>query len=220
MDTEALHRFRIAYAKLSAVRFTGHLDMQRTWERTLRRARVPLAYSRGFTPRPRMQMSPALPLGCTSECELIDVWLKEPLEADDLLAALQAAAPPGLRVDDVQAVPADAPALQNEVVASEYCISFFRGEEPDDLETQVAALLAAEALPRERREKRYDLRPLIEELTLQAGPEGPTLRARLATRPGATGRPDELLQAMGIDPAVARIHRTRLIFRPSGDRSG
>ncbi len=218
MAAEALHRFRIAYAKLAAARFTGHLDMQRTWERTLRRARVPLAYSQGYTPRPRMQMSPALPLGCTSECELIDVWLEEPLEPDDLLPALQAAAPPGLRVDEVRAVPADAVALQNEVEASEYRISFFPGEAPEDLETRIATLLAADTLPRERRDKRYDLRPLIEELTLEAGPDGPTLQARLSTGPGATGRPDELLQALGLDPAVARIHRTRLFFKPAGDR--
>ena len=61
------------------MRFTGHLDLHRAWERTFRRAGLPLAYSQGFNPHPRLNLASALPLGFTSEGEVIDVWLEQDL---------------------------------------------------------------------------------------------------------------------------------------------
>ncbi len=66
-------RYRILFSKTEAMRFTGHLDLFRAWERLLRRARMPLAYSSGFHPHPKIQIGAALPLGVTGDNELADV---------------------------------------------------------------------------------------------------------------------------------------------------
>ncbi|HLE27799.1 MAG TPA: TIGR03936 family radical SAM-associated protein, partial [Anaerolineales bacterium] len=73
-----MQRLRLTFAKTAAMKFSGHLDLHKTWERTLRRARLPLAYSQGFNPQPRLQLASALPLGFTSECEVLDAWMEAP----------------------------------------------------------------------------------------------------------------------------------------------
>ncbi len=206
-------RVRLTYAKTEAMRYTGHLDVQRTLERMFRRAGLPLWHSQGYHPRPKMHLASALPLGCTGEHELADFWLTEPLPLDEVTQALRQAAPPGIRVLQVEAVPPHEPALPNQVVASEFVVTLL--EPIPDLEARVARLLAAPHLPRERRGKPYDLRPLIEALEiLPPDEEGHSrLRMRLSAREGATGRPDEVLDALGIALGEARIHRVRQILR-------
>ena len=68
-------RLRLTFTKTGSLKYTGHLNLHRTLERTFRRAGLPLAYSQGFNPQPRMNLAEALPLGITSECEVMDVWL-------------------------------------------------------------------------------------------------------------------------------------------------
>ena len=82
-------RVRITFAKTDAMRFTGHLDLHRAWERTFRRAGLPLAYTQGFSPHPRINLASALPLGFTSERELVDIWLEQELPASAVTAALE-----------------------------------------------------------------------------------------------------------------------------------
>jgi len=207
-------RVRLLYAKTEMMRYSGHLDVQRTLERTFRRAGLPLLHSRGYHPRPKMHLAAALPLGCTGEHELMDFWLTRPLSLEEIVTALRQAAPPGLRILEVRTVPEDEPPLPNRVIASEYVITlldFF-----PDLNARVAALLVAGRLPRERRGKAYDLRPLIESAEVLPKDEKgrQRLRLRLSTRQGATGRPDEVLAALEIPLGAARIHRTRQFLQP------
>ncbi len=210
----ALARYRIAFSKLEEMRFTGNLDLHRTWERLLRRARLPLAYSGGFRPHPRISLGSALALGCTSQGELIDVWLEDPLQPAEIVAALRPAVPPGLRVEEVRPIALQEAALPTLVVASEYLIGLPADEEAPILDARLEALLAAPSLPRERRGKSYDLRPLIETLTLETDAQGGTrLRMRLSAREAATGRPEEVLLALGLDPARAHIHRVKIHLR-------
>ena len=77
------------------------------------------------------------------------------------------------------------------------------------LEERIEALMGADSLPRERRGKMYDLRPLVERLWIEPGN---AIGMQLVARPGAMGRPDEVLLALGLDPHNARIHRTDLVF--------
>jgi radical SAM-linked protein len=205
-------RLRVTFAKTEEMRYTGHLDLHRTWERTFRRAGLPLAYSQGFHPQPRINLASALPLGFTSECEIADVWLEQPIPTEEARAALEQALPPGIQIKEIQAVEEKEPALQTQVIAAEYVITLM--DPQPHLEQRLQDLLAAESLPRERRGKRYDLRPLVEEL--QQLPEDKQQRTRLllrmASRPGATGRPEEFLAALDILPASALVHRSKLIF--------
>ncbi len=188
------------------MRFTAHLDLALAWERLLRRADLPLAYSQGFNPQPRLQLAAALPLGFTSECELIDIWLKEPVPLADSLDRLQRSAPPGLAVQQISEAESKWKSLQSQMKAIEYRIALVP---PLDLKERLRKLMAAETLPRERRDRAYDLRPLIEAIWLEDGGLG----MRLMAKPGKTGRPDEVLLALGLDPLEARIHRTALYFQ-------
>ena len=206
-----IQRWRMEFAKTEAMRYTGNLDVQRTLERWFRRAALPLLHSQGYNPRPKMHIASALPLGVTGRRELMDFWLAQPMEAHELRERLARTQPPGLALRALYPVPPDEPALQNQVQAATYEARLL-GPVPD-LAARVARLLAQPHLPRERRGKTYDLRPLI--LSLEAFPpeEGettPRLRMVLRAQPGATGRPDEVLAALGLDPAEARVERVAL----------
>jgi radical SAM-linked protein len=207
------HRYRIHFAKEDAIRFTSHLDLYRTWERTLRRARMPLVYSQGFNPRPKMNQSPALPIGCTSECEAVDIWLEEERPPEQILHDLRQVTPQGLQTRSIQEVDLRAPSLQSQVIAVAYDVSFDPPPSYEDLQRSVQMILKTKTLPRRRRGRDYDLRPLIENLEVDRGASGkPKLRMILSAREGATGRPDEVIASLGMDPTFARIHRTRLIL--------
>jgi radical SAM-linked protein len=212
MNDQAPMRIRIFFHKKDAMRYTGHLDLHKTWERTFRRADLPLAYSQGFHPQPRLNLACALPLGFTSHAEIIDAWLEIPFPLDEVHLTLQRSAPPGIEIIQIEGVDPKTPALQTQVVASEYQITFL--VPAFDLDEKLSAILAAPSLLRRRRERSYDLRPLIENLQhLPDTEEGyPSLLVRLAAREGATGRPEELLDAMGYSITQVRIHRTRLFF--------
>lgn len=207
-----LQRIRLTYRRGDALRYISHLEMQTVWERTFRRARLPLAYSQGFNPHPRLHMAAALPLGFLSRCEIVDVWLETQHEEGDVMARAQASAPPGLLIEQAQIVSLQAPALQTQVQAAEYLARLLDPVELDGLRASLAALLAASELPRERRGKPYDLRPLIQVLELRTDEDQPVLYMHLAAREGATGRPEEVLEALGLDPTAARIERMALIL--------
>ncbi len=206
-------RLRIYFSKTETLRYIGHLDLQRVWERTFRRAQLPLRYSQGFHPQPKIQIAAALPLGFIGHREIVDVWLDETKPLPDSPATigvgLQRVAPRGLFIHSVEAVPERAPALQTQVIAAEYRVTFTE-DIAADLPERIETLLAQATLPRSRRERQYDLRPLI----LQVKWEENMLHMTLAAREGATGRPEEVLNALHLPVENARIERMRLILKP------
>ena len=209
-----MQRLRITFAKTSAMQYTGHLDLHKTWERTLRRARLPLAYSEGFNPHPKIQLGAALPLGFTSECELVDVWLETPQDLGAARAALEHSIPPGIVLADLQDIPLPAPAVQMLVTAAEYRVVVPPSIDAHTLDERLVAMLAAPEIKRTRREKDYDLRPLIEALEHSASDEhGHVLVMRLAAREGATGRPEEVVDVLGWPRTSAAYHRQKLFLR-------
>jgi radical SAM-linked protein len=214
--TESIrYRYRLTFAKTVDLRFTGHLDLHHALERMLRRASLPLAYTQGFNPRPRLNLASALPLGFASDCELADFWLEEELPADQLLGDLRRASPPGLQILALERILQKQPSLQKQIKASEYEVHIRQEIPLDTLQTRVQTLLSAGSLLRQRRGKEYDLRPLIEALDADAEENGhPRLRMRLSSLPSATGRPEEVLRALDLDPAYALIIRKRLILNP------
>ncbi len=205
-------RIRITFAKTELMQFTSHLDLHRTWERTFRRAQLPLAYSHGFNPRPRLNLASALPLGFTGSQEVLDVWLEQTLPIQDIQQALEKAAPPGLNIHGIEPVDEHLPALQTVVEASDYTLTL--GEQLPDLDEHVKALVQAESLPRQRRGKDYDLRPLVLELRRLPDCEDGRQRiyARLKAKEGATGRPEEVLEVLGANPLIARVNRDCLVI--------
>jgi radical SAM-linked protein len=208
-------RIRITFAKNGALRYIGHLDLHKMWERVTRRAGLSLAYSQGFHPSPKIQLAAALPLGFSSRCELVDLWVEGETDLARLPNDLQEAVPPGLRILSVEAVEEKSPPLQTQILSAEFEAVFPGDKDSSELEKKLATVLQADTLPRERRGKSYDLRPLIEELKLlDPDSDGRThLFMRLSAREGATGRPEEVLDALGLPLDGIRTERTRLIFK-------
>jgi radical SAM-linked protein len=209
-------RLRITFSKESWLVYSSHLDLMRVWERALRRAGVPLAYSAGYNPHPKLQLARALPLGHVGEEELIDVWLEEPMALEKFTQSLPPVLPEGLKIKQVRQVDAGAPAMQTQVVATEYRVIVDWDESSEVIDARIERALAQEVLLHERRGRRYNIRPLIEALWLDAVSEGTVvLGMRLSARPRATGRPEAVMDVLGIGDAVARYQRTGLILRPS-----
>jgi radical SAM-linked protein len=211
---EHLMRIRITFAKQGALRYTGHLDLHKLWERAARRAGLPLAYSQGFHPQPKMNIAAALPLGFSSRCEVMDMRLQEDISLDGLEQKLQETLPSGIKVLRVERVDEREPALQTQVTSAEYEVTLVEAGERSELERRIRAVMESDSLPRERRGKSYDLRPLIEELSPLPPGEGSGVKVfmRLSAREGATGRPEEVVDVLGIPFEGTRIERTKLIF--------
>ena len=203
-------RLRITFVKNENMQYTSHLDVHRTWERTFRRANLPLAYSQGYRPKPRINLGSALPLGITSECEIVDVWMEEPMDVTEINNSLVEALPPGLEIIKLEEINLKYPSLQSQITSSEYLITLTFPI--PDIDNKIDKLLSSEVLIRERRGKDYDLRPLIENLSICYINEFECLRLRLSSREGATGRPEEVLAELGIELQDVHIHRTAIIF--------
>jgi radical SAM-linked protein len=209
-------RLRITFVKQGPLRYTGHLDLHKLWERAARRAELPLAYSQGFHPQPKMNMAAALPLGFSSRCEVMDMKLEHDIPLDDLPTRLNQMLPSGLQVMEVEQVEERAPALQTQVVSAEYEVTITESINRSDLKRKIDSVIESKALPRERRGKMYDLRPLIEELQIMESDGLPSVQKifmRLAAREGATGRPEEVLDVLDIPFEETRVERTHLIFQ-------
>jgi radical SAM-linked protein len=214
-----MQRIRIYYAKTQALRYTGNLDVHKIWERTLRRAKLPLAYSQGFHPQPRLNQACQLPLGMLSRAEIIDIWLDPDLPLEQVEGQLANNIQPGIEIDHLENIDLHEPALQTRVAASRFQVTLLTlpGESQisaAELGERVTTLLSAESLPRERRDKPYDLRPFIQQLEILSPDEKgqPLLLMQLSATAGASGRPEEVLSAMGFDPFSARIERVGLVF--------
>jgi radical SAM-linked protein len=204
-------RIQVTYSKTNHMRYTSHLDVQRTWERTLRRARLPLAYSQGFNKRPKINLAAALPLGFTSSCEIVEFWLNGRMDLSEIESSLQEAIPPGIKITKITEIDPNKPKIPNLVKSADYHVELL--DPVPDLDHRISEIVAAESLPRERRNKCYDLRPLIEEIKITSTPGGiHSIKMRLAARNGATGRPEEVLRALEIDPYSARVNRNMLYF--------
>ena len=216
MQANYSQRLRLIFSKSGPTRFIGHLDLAQTLERSLNRARIPVAYTQGFNQRPRMQMAAALPLGFTSECEMADIWLTETTEPEQVRQQLMAKMAPGITIHQVEDVVLKAPTLQTLTRESAYTVTMLDPVDTAVLQQNITDLLAADTLMRERghgkKRKEYDLHPLIYHLRLIPGSDPVTLEMRLAMAENKHGRPDEVLLELGLDPLAARIHRTAIVL--------
>jgi radical SAM-linked protein len=209
---------RLGYRKGEAVRFISHLDLLRELERTFRRAGLPLVYSEGFSPRPRLSAGPPLALGWTSDAEWIDValsgdWPKERL--GELLDLLNASSAPGVDFVVAAAMPAKTGSLVSEIAQSGYVARF---PTPPfhtglgELEEAARSFMAATPVVVTRRRKgrmiEADIRPLVQEIAVVAGDQ---LVLHLTTGSSGSVKPTEVVHAaLGLDESLVplvRIHK-------------
>lgn len=215
-------RVRLTYEKGEAIKFIGHQDEFRLWERTLRRADLPLLYKQGFNPQPHIQFAAPLGLGMTGRAELIDVTFSPPVPLDELARRIREKLPPGAFLHDLEEVELHTKALQGLTIGADYTIVLFAepGEIPDGLiQARIDEFWAKSQAWRQRErggEKyRYNLRPLVFELRYDGydpASEEHRIFLRVQQRPGATGRPDEVVDSLGLDDFARTLRRDCIYF--------
>jgi radical SAM-linked protein len=210
---------RLRYTKTGKVRFTSHRDLARMFERAFRRTRLPLAYSGGFAPRPKVSFGLALPTGAESDAEYLDLELTEGSTVDTgaLPARLSEVLPVGVDVVAGAVIDDRTPSLQESVSSCTWRLKV-SGVDPDRLCEKVTAVLAAPSrfITRERKAKVVtdDVRPGILALRVVDGLE---LECELATQPRAV-RPAELMLAIDSDLEVERVCRINQWIERDGAR--
>lgn len=145
-----VQKVRLRYAKRGRLRFTSHRDIARVFERALRRCGVPMAYSQGFSPRPKVSWSGAVPTGVSSEAEYVELQLAQQVDPEQLRVELDAVLPPG--VDVLEAVEAGPGALAERLEVSRWRIEL-PGVDSSELAAAVSNLMAAESVEVERMTK-------------------------------------------------------------------
>ena len=218
-------RVRFTYEKGEAIKFISHQDEARLWERTLRRADLPLLYKQGFNPQPHIQFAAPLGLGMTGARELLDAVFSPPLPLDELTARIRAKLPPGVRLLNGMEVPLKMASPQSLTIGADYTILIYADVNEvseSELRAKIDAFLGKREHWRERerhgKRYRYNLRPLIFDLRYtgyDADAAEHRIFLRVQMRAGATGRPDELVDALGFDDYARTLRRERIYFADS-----
>lgn len=207
-------RLRIRFGRGAEAAAVGHLDMTRIWVEALASAGVVLSYSQGNRPQPRVTMAAGLPIGVTSEGELLDAITAQVVDPAALSGRLEPQLPEGLTLLGVSEVGMGLPSLPSAVRWADYDVDIdVNGE---DVPRAVADLLAAEALPwvdkRGEKTRRYDLRPLVGDVAVvEPRTDIVRLTMRLRCGPDGVGRADQVAKALGL-PDPVRVHRRRLLL--------
>lgn len=201
-------RLQIIFRKGEGSRFLSHLDLQSTLEFSMRRAHLPLDFTEGFSPRPKMSLVSPLPLGYTGEREILEITLSEALSPHDVRNRLQAVVPGGITIRDVVEVPTEGKSAASKLLSAAYEV---RLTEPvPDLADRLASLLDRPLIEveeeRDRHTRRRDIRPAI--LSLDAA--GDRCFNLVASYDGGTVRPEQILDLLGISRDTARIARTEI----------
>lgn len=222
-------RLRIRFSKLGKIRWTSHRDVARMWERAFRRVQLPLAYSEGFSPRPKVSFGLALPTGHESVAEFLDVELtgfegpafdggaSGDSALDGLAARLSAALPVGVDATAVAVLAPGSASLQEEVASCSWrwTAAAAEGDAPvsiSELAARVDKALAAPALEVTRTRKGAevveDIRPGILSLeVVEESADGVVLTAELAAAPRSV-RPADVLVALGPGLEERHVRRT------------
>jgi radical SAM-linked protein len=218
-----VQRLRVRYAKRGRLRFTSHRDFSRAFERAVFRARIPMAYSSGFNPHPRISYAGASPTGAASEAEYLEIALAEVLDPDDVRRALEEALPDGL--DVLEVVDGGTGSLADHLVASRWSVVV---DVPvADAEQAVAAFLAVASVPVERMTKKglrtFDCREPVVSLAAHEHAGGGTELDLTLRHTVPAVRPDDVLSGLGavtgLRPALPPL-LTRLRQGPLDEATG
>jgi radical SAM-linked protein len=195
-------KVRLRFSKHGDLRLVSHLDLMRCLERMLRRARIPVALSHGYTPRPRISFALALGVGIEGRREVVDLELAEPMDPSILLEKLAAAAVPGFDWIAADALPPEAGPPRPRAV--EYCMAILP-ERRAAAHSALQSLLASASWPLTRRrpdrESTFDLRPQLIGAELK---DDGLLHFRFKVSPQGSARPEELLDALALRDLLER----------------
>ncbi len=219
LEPEERTRLVVTFAKEGLLRFLGHLELANAFQRVLRRAGIPVAMSQGFHPQPKLSFATPLPTGMESRNELADVLVVGSISCEDFVRRFNASAPEGLRVIQAEERPLTGPSLMARTLAGEYEIA---GPVIENLEGKVRGILERNVIEVTRKSKNgpkvVNIRPFIEELSVDARDGGSVVTARLSDRPGKKGNPGEIAALLWPIESLSacRIVKTRTILDMSG----
>jgi len=176
-----------------------------------------VAYSEGFSPHPKISLAAPLPVGMTSEAELMGITLQHTVSPHFLFAALRQQLPIGIEVLEIQQIPLPSPSLQSQLRYAEYRVEVSDSRSEEEMRSAIDSLLQAESLPwqhmRDTGPRHYDLRALIKNIWLVSHSDSSyTLGMRLRCDAQGTGRPEQVTAALGLTEHPLSIHRTDLIL--------
>jgi len=215
-----VQRLRIRFCRRRELKYISHLDMIRLWCRAFHRAEISLAYSEGFKPHPRISLAAPLALGVTGDGELMDVFLSKPVSPHYLVKAVNQKLPIGVEINQAIQVSPGEPSLQSSVSMAEYLVEVATEKEKSQIEQAIKMLLSRESLPWQHRRdsgiRKYDLRPLIDDIWLEEYRNNQAvIGMRLRCDSGGSGRPEQVVKALGFSRQPRSIHRVKLILKAS-----
>lgn len=207
--------YRLRYDKRGALRYISHLDLMRAFERAFRRAKLPVAYTEGFHPHPRVGLGPALPLGVESTAEYMDLTLNEALDPSALLSCLNLALPAELHVERVKLISANAKPLTAVINRATYTYDDILGANLQTLSAIVGELwerpeLLVNRRAKDKGEKQVNIRPLWHDWKVEGDDGRPLIVTEYEMGNNGSVRPDELLKFFPQDITVGSISRTGL----------
>jgi len=219
----AVERHRVRYRKLGPARFIGTRELTSVFARAARRARLPVAFSNGHHPLPRMAFGPALPVGCSSDDEYLDVDLTTPWAPAELVAALGAELPDGFGLLSGEVVAPGTTSIDASVAGAVWRVDTSTLDEPPPAEAlacAVAAFTAATALHVRKTvkgtERTIDARPLVRRLAVVG--DG-TFEVEIAAGPAGSVKPSTVVgELLGLPEAqrpLLRVHKTATRFHPA-----
>ncbi len=223
-----MNKYRLSFSKGEQVKYISHLDLSKLFQRAFRRAGLPMAYSEGFNPHPKMSLASALRLGTTSDAEYLDVELAEEMDPNEIRRQLEDATPPGLHIGEVRRIPGEAPAAMAVINAAAYRLTCAKGSTYGDIKLTLQEILTEEILPVQRKtksgSKEINIRPLIYRAEmLSETTDQRSFYLLLAASDQGTARPEEvgqILSARGLCDFKENIHIHRTgLYRiyPNGE---
>ncbi len=208
-------RIRVWFTKGERVQYISHLDVLRFWERAIRRAGLPLTYSQGFTPHPKLAFASPLPLGFTAEREVMDVTLDDRVPVEEFMARLAVEATGDLAVIAAKEVAVSSPPPQAAMLWADYRVTL-AGIEPAEADRAIESFMQLGSLPwREERGERvreYDLRQATARLSARPLDAGVELTIRLRSDQDLTARPEAVLAALFAGARTINISRTGIVL--------
>jgi radical SAM-linked protein len=212
-----MFRLRVRFYRGDELKFISHLDIIRLWVRALRRARIPLEYTEGFSPHPRISLAVPLSVGVTAENELMDISITKVVSPHWFMDTVNRQLPEGLKVLEATPIGPNVPSLQSQVRFTEYQVAVKTDKTEEDVKNIIDALLTQETLPwhheRDTGTRSYDLRHLIDDIwVIEARPSACLLGMRLRCDESGSGRPEQVALALGFADYPQAIQRTKLLL--------
>lgn len=210
-----MQKLRIRFYRGPELKFISHLDIMRLWIRALRRTGIPVGYSEGFSPHPKISLAAPLSVGMTGENEFMDVTVNRIISPHWFVDAVNCQLPPGIKVLEAYPISSSVPSLQSQVRFAHYSVEVATTKSEENIKSDIRRLLSLEHLPwhheRDTGRRNYDLRALIDSIQVEECRNGIcVLGMKLRCDESGSGRPEQVVFALGFNEYPRAIHRTKL----------